>query len=162
MVEESKNTQYSWEVTHALMTRNVNNALLKRSDFIPDLDIGKNINGECGYPDEIRIEDYYEMYRREGIGTRIIKVMPEETWHVVPKIINDEALDELTPFEQAWIDIEKSKMLFSMMKRCSDLTMGAVSTNLSPESRTKKMSLLVRIKNTNCFTYVRWRRLSWM
>lgn len=110
-----------------MLTRNqayelIGNVLMRRNDFISRLNVGKDINRECGYPINIDVEDYYEMYRREGIGTRIIKVMPEETWHVTPDIVEDQSPDSMTEFEKAWFTVEKSRMLFSIMKRADILS----------------------------------------
>lgn len=64
----------------------------------------RDINKECGYPDtrEIGIDMLLEMYDRESIATRVVEVMPKESWKVQPAVYEDEDSETDTPFELAW------------------------------------------------------------
>jgi len=59
----------------------------------------KDINEECGYPDEITISMYKEMYKREGVAKRVVNILPEDTWSSLPDIYETEKSDE-TEFEK--------------------------------------------------------------
>lgn len=70
-------------------------------------DSRRNINDECGYPDEIDAEDYRKLYDREPIASRVVQVLPMECWQVTPQVYEDEDVETVTPFEQAWHDLGK-------------------------------------------------------
>ena len=58
------------------------------------LDPRKDLNKECGYPDKITAQQYREMYDREGISTRVVDVLPQESWSSNPVIKEVEAEGE--------------------------------------------------------------------
>ena len=70
----------------------------------------RNINDECGYPEngEVTVENYRELYDRESIATRVVQVLPRESWKVQPSVFEDEDINVIKPFEQAWIDLADS------------------------------------------------------
>lgn len=85
--------------------RIVDNALTSRSQFVRSLlDPRRNINDECGYPEtqQLTVDDFKELYVREAIASRVVKVLPEESWKVQPSVFEDENLEVTTPFEEAW------------------------------------------------------------
>ena len=80
----------------------VSNTVMTRSNLLTSLfDPRRNINQECGYPDEITSEEYKLMYRREGIARRVVNVYPEESWSIDPEISENEETNE-TEFEKTW------------------------------------------------------------
>jgi len=85
------------------------------------LNPNKNINYECGYPKALVMSDYKAMYDREGIGTRIVKLMPDESWAMLPKIEENQEVEE-TDFEKEWKDLEKEKHLFHYLHRIDVLS----------------------------------------
>ena len=69
----------------------------------------RDINYECGYPDTIDIKDYKAMYDREGVGTRVVKLLPEESWALLPKVEENTDSTE-TPFEKEWKRSEERRV----------------------------------------------------
>ena len=90
----------------------VENAIMSRSEFFRELmDPRRNINHECGYPNhihEINPDHYKDMYDREAIGTRVVEVMPKESWKVKPTVFESDDAETTTAFEQAWQDLGKT------------------------------------------------------
>lgn len=85
------------------------------------LDPRRDLDSECGYPNEITLEDYGKMYDREGIGTRVVSVWPDECWVQDPSIDENEDSED-TPFEKAWKMIEERLNLFHYMHRADELS----------------------------------------
>lgn len=96
-------------------------ALLDRSAFFKLLDLKADINNECGYPDDITPQEYQEMYDREGVATRVVQVLPEESWRLAPEIYETEGKDE-TGFEIRWKELETKFHIFSYLKRADILS----------------------------------------
>lgn len=73
----------------------------------------RDINKDCGYPQgAISLEEIQAMYTREGIASRIVGIMPQETWAVDPEFCENEDESVVTPFEEALEEfIENSNML---------------------------------------------------
>lgn len=78
--------------------------------FRKSLDPRRDLNDECGYKrtTELTPEVYQELYERESIATRVVEVMPKECWKSPPTVYEDEDVDTVTPFEQAWDDLGNS------------------------------------------------------
>lgn len=100
----------------------VHNLMLMRQELMSKLvDPKRDINSECGYPDQITPEVYREMYEREGIATRVVNVMPDECWQVHPEIVQQEGSEE-TEFEKAWKNTAAAHNLYAMMHRADTLS----------------------------------------
>ena len=87
------------------------NALLSRQEFLKNfLDERRDIDDECGYPktNELNAAHYRMLYDREGVATRVVTVLPEESWSSGPKVFEDDDVDTETAFEKAWKDLAKS------------------------------------------------------
>ncbi len=65
------------------------------------IDPRRDIDKECGYPYLILPKQYRFMYDREGIGTRVVTIYPDECWAQDPVIYEGEEPQQ-TPFEDAW------------------------------------------------------------
>ncbi len=76
-------------------------ALLRRNEIDPR----RSINDECGFPEDIKLTDYREMYNREGIATRVVEVMPKESWKTQPTVFETQDVDEETSFEKAFAEM---------------------------------------------------------
>jgi hypothetical protein len=85
------------------------------------LNLGKDINIACGYPEVITIIDYNAMYSREGIAKRVVKIEPEESWSVEPVIIEDDK-PERTKFEKAWDELAEEKQCLTYLQRVDELS----------------------------------------
>jgi uncharacterized protein len=101
----------------------LNTTLLSRMDLIREMSSGRNkdIEQECGYPEDPGIKDYKHMYLRNGVGTRVVKLYPEESWASFPKIYETEKAEK-TPFELAVRDLIVSKNIFYQLKRADILS----------------------------------------
>lgn len=89
----------------------VENMLSSRDELLSRLiDPRRDLNKECGFPDttSITVQDYKEQYDRNPIATRVVEVLPDETWKVLPDIYEDEDEAVVTEFEQAWNDVSKA------------------------------------------------------
>ena len=80
--------------------------LFLRSAFANSfLDGRKDINTECGYPQTIMIQQYRELYDREGIARRVVNLLPKESWALPPDLYESEDASKETAFEGAWRDL---------------------------------------------------------
>jgi hypothetical protein len=102
----------------------VNNVIYSRTQLINKLidGGGKDLNTDCGWPDEISKTDYAAMYDREGIAARVNDVWPEESWATAPEIYETEDPDQETEFEVAWKKMDKKCHLLSMLGRADILS----------------------------------------
>ena len=66
------------------------------------------IEHAAGYPEEgnITITDYYRLWKRNALASRIVKSYPMACWKNKPSIYETEDVDTKTPFEQAWLDTD--------------------------------------------------------
>lgn len=86
------------------------------------MDGTKDINSECGYPTTITIQNYQEMFEREGVGARVVRVWPKECWSMFPQIYEKEAMKVTTPFEKAWQEMEEEMDVLSYLFRADELS----------------------------------------
>lgn len=90
----------------------IENMTLMRQDFMKHLiDPKRDIDAECGYPAVLKIEDYKTIYDREGLGTRLVDIFPNESWKFDPEVL-EEAEGDYTEWEKAWKKIEKEFNLY--------------------------------------------------
>lgn len=85
-------------------------AMSSRSELISRLtDPRRDIDDECGYPKTANLtaENYKDLYEREGVATRVVEVIPAESWKSRPVIYEDESEDTTTAFEEAWKSLNK-------------------------------------------------------
>jgi hypothetical protein len=84
---------------------NANYSLASRISRSPDP--RRDIDDECGYPktDAITIDNYNDFYEREPVATRVVELLPKESWVVQPTIYEDEDSEQETAFEAAWKEL---------------------------------------------------------
>ena len=83
----------------------VENELTSRSKLFSHFtDPRRDIDSECGYPEtkDIKLETYRHLYDREAYATRVVELLPEESWVVSPTITEDGDIEVTTPFEADW------------------------------------------------------------
>ena len=99
--------QYSQEDLNRLAHELTSNVIMSRSQMWSKLlDPRRSIDDECGYPKgTVGAETYQGLYDREPIATRVVELMPKETWQVSPTVYEDEDPDTVTPFERRWQEI---------------------------------------------------------
>lgn len=86
------------------------NALMERVQWQNSrLDPRRNLDNDCGYPDSGALSAFFykQLYDREPVATRVVELMPRESWQVTPMIYEDEDPQNITPFEEAWDNLSK-------------------------------------------------------
>jgi len=81
------------------------NAVYSRASFAQKfLDRRRDLDNECGYPktEELNCDHYRMLYDREPIATKVVDLLPRESWKVQPKVYEDEDAEKITEFEEAW------------------------------------------------------------
>lgn len=99
--------------TRERMTQNAGIELLQNLQFSRTRlaaalqDPRRSINHDCGYPDTSRITslNYRNLYDRLSIATRVVQVLPNESWQSPPRVFETENPEETTAFEGAWNDL---------------------------------------------------------
>jgi hypothetical protein len=81
----------------------------------------RNIEHECGHPTEVSLEDYDWMYQRGDIASRVVSILPEETWSQDPEVYETEDPD-LTEFEAAWNELNRRLSLWAHLQRVDTLS----------------------------------------
>lgn len=109
------------KIIQNLMTLNA--SLLSRADLLRGITSSRltDIETECGYPTDITPADYKKMYIRNAVGTRVVKLLPEESWATSPEIYETEK-SETTTFETAIKQLEEDKNLFFNLQRADVLS----------------------------------------
>ncbi len=98
------------------------NAFTMRRELLQRiLDEVRDLDTECGYPATVKASDYQKMFDRDGIGTRVTKLMPEESWNIAPEIIENEDSEE-TEFEKAWKELSEEHRFFHYLLRLDVLS----------------------------------------
>lgn len=90
------------------MVENV--TFFSRQWFNSIIDRRRDLYEECGYPADplvygpgaLTADLYRALYDREPMATRVVELMPKETWQVQPLVFEDEDASDITPFEEAW------------------------------------------------------------
>lgn len=70
-----------------------------------------------GYDRDITLKAYRDEYARGGIAKRIVHAFPMATWRGGMELIEDDTKPDYTPFEQAWVDLEKRFKLMAILRR---------------------------------------------
>jgi len=101
----------------------VHNALESRTNFFKSIleADGKDINAECGYPDDIGVDDYSRMYDREGIGARVVQILPQESWAGECMVYESQEATE-TAFETAFNVLAKRLNIYSELEQLDELS----------------------------------------
>jgi uncharacterized protein len=100
----------------------VRNVLTSRSPWIRNLiDPRRDIDSECGHPQVLTTDDYQNVFARGDIGSRIIKLYPEECWSENPAVFETEDTDE-TEFEKEWKRLDEKLGIYSHFQRIDVLS----------------------------------------
>jgi hypothetical protein len=94
------------------LTDIVSNLYAMRMELIKSFtDPRRDIDDECGYPRDVAsgfsANNFQDLFEREPIATRVVQLLPKESWQVTPTVYEDEDSDNVTDFEQAWDDLGK-------------------------------------------------------
>lgn len=100
----------------------IRNDVILRSTFLKRwLDPRRDMDTECGYPQEIRIEDYKKAFERGDLASRVVMLYPEETWCSSPEVLENDD-EDLTEFEQEFIQLDATMNIFSYLERVDILS----------------------------------------
>jgi len=122
VLDQAEKSQAELDEQKTVIRNIVENASLMRSTLLNKLiDPRRDIDQECGYPKELTTEQYRIMYDREGIASRVVNIMPEESWAQDPEVAENEDPDE-TEFEGAWKDLERDIKAWSYLCKADELS----------------------------------------
>ena len=99
----------------------MNTSILRRQALDRLLNPGKDINYECGYPTTLSIDDYKQMWDREGLGARVVSFLPDESWSSEPAIRENEKTED-TEFEKKWKSLLKEYNIYHYLQRIDVLS----------------------------------------
>lgn len=81
----------------------------------------RDMNKECGYPEEVILDDIVKLYDREGVAKRVVQVYCVETWKNHPEVYETEDT-EITEFEKAVNETITRYNLWSVLERADILS----------------------------------------
>lgn len=96
------NAQIGKLMSHILVANS--SSLLSRSQYLNAYGENRDLYKTCGYPENLDFFKYKTMYEREGLATRVINVMSEETWSEPPEVY-EKASGRDTPWERIWNEL---------------------------------------------------------
>lgn len=100
----------------------VQNVLLERQAWLRKLlDPRRDLDKECGHPQDVSVDDYKREFLRGDIAARVVSLFPEESWSDSPQVFETEDEKE-TEFETAWEELEEALNLYSMLQRVDILS----------------------------------------
>lgn len=107
----------------AEMGEMVVNLMTTRTDMLRKLfDSRRDLNQECGWPDDFSPQDYRQLYDREGIATRVVSLFPEECWQLDPIISDTEEAERDSPFDTTWDDLQEEHNFYHYLHRIDELS----------------------------------------
>src|SRR6266568_2004284 len=117
-----QNVRPGGRVSRPVLNTFAQNVMLERQLWLRRLlDPRRDINAECGHPEFVAVADYKKAFLRGDLATRVVTVLPEESWAESPTIF--ETQDEIeTEFETAWKELEKKFKILSMLLRADILS----------------------------------------
>ena len=94
------------------------NAVMTRAELMAGLleNNKRDLNRECQYPDNPTFKDYYDLFVREGVANRAIRIICEESWQVDPHVYETEDQTE-TQFEMMLNKIVEHRNLWHYLER---------------------------------------------
>lgn len=117
------NADFGRGVTLNALELQLHSILMARTNLMQSTLDGKHhINQDCGYPQEISTAQYAELYKREGISTRVVKLAPDESWKTDPEVLETQDPEIDTPFELEWQRLEKKFKIYSTLQRLDVLS----------------------------------------
>lgn len=121
MIAQANKTEAN-DTTKRREFMHLRNELTTRSELLSSmLNVGKDINFSCGYPESISIIDYRNIYDREGLAQRVVNILPKGSWSINPEIKENENARD-TDFEKAWKELEEKFQIYSYLQRADILS----------------------------------------
>lgn len=80
----------------------------------------RDVYNTLGYKEHLVYQDYLDMYNRSGFAKRVLEMHANDTWSNRIRLVeNDE--EDYTPFEQAWVDLNKRMNVFNAFRKADIL-----------------------------------------
>jgi hypothetical protein len=112
----------------------------------------RDIEKACGYETSLDFKNFFELWDKGDVATRVVEAYPEYTWSQNPEVYEDESEDVTTPFEVDWkAHVEKSQPFAELCKldilagigKFGIMVIGVndgkkLDTALVPENKTEK------------------------
>jgi len=70
-----------------------------------------------GYKRTLQAVDFVQRYRRGGLAKRVVEALPKETWRAGAELVENEDPETVTPFEEAWNELEERLHIWSTFLR---------------------------------------------
>jgi hypothetical protein len=96
-------------------------SLLRKNVLNKLLDPRRDIDAECGYPEDITASQFRYLYDREGIAERVVSIFPNECWAVDPRVFENEEADG-TEFEDAFLQLQNNLNLWHFLARADTMS----------------------------------------
>lgn len=115
------------EIMSKVLALRINADLLARSALSRGVMGGKSFGGlrdiyeSCGYPRNIKFEDYLYRYLRQDIAKRVVRAYPDATWRKAPRVYESTDPTHETPFEKAWKELARDRKVFHYIRRLDRL-----------------------------------------
>jgi len=74
--------------------------------YRPQLMQDRDLEDEAGWPKDVSIEEYRNMYERFGIASRVVNIFAEESWKKSPSLVEDDDPSVMTPFEMKFQELD--------------------------------------------------------
>lgn len=68
----------------------------------------------CKYPSALTVDDFEQMYAREGVAAKVVDIWADECWGTDPEVYEDEDISVETDFEKVVADIIKDHSLWEV------------------------------------------------
>ena len=79
--------------------------------------------GVLGYDEQISTEQYRDLYKRGGIAGACVDAIPKAVWRGDGELIEDQDVEVVTAFEQAWFDLNDRLKIWSTLQRAHILAL---------------------------------------
>lgn len=91
--------------------------LIRRQVLSSLIDPRHDMDAECGYLPQIGPDNYRQMFDREGVGTRITSMLPDDCWEVPPDVTETDDVTADTEFDKAVKQLDKDQNVFHYLHR---------------------------------------------
>lgn len=82
----------------------------------------RDIYEAFGYKKELKFIDYWNLYDRGDIASKVVEAAPDASWRISPKVEEDKDDTSETTFEKAWMDLQRRLNIFHHLHRVDVLS----------------------------------------
>lgn len=108
-------------MNNVLAMRVMESALMARSALANAAGLtfagARNLFKSLGYKDTLAVQDYWSRYQRNSVAGRVVEAYPRGTWRGAGELIEIEDPQTITPFEQAWEDLNTRLKIWPVFLR---------------------------------------------